>query len=53
MGYYDNEPQASDVVVIEAPTDQLESADAAISEDLDGSFGDGVGEDRLRSGFGW
>ena len=53
MCYYDDDPQAADVAVIEEPTDQLQSADAAISEDLDGSFGDGLGEGRLRPGFGW
>ena len=53
MGYYYDEPQAADVAVIEEPTDQLQSADGAISEDLDGNFGDGLGESRLQPGFGW
>jgi hypothetical protein len=53
MGYYDDELRPGDIAVIEEPTDQLESADATISEDLDGDFGDGIGERQLRPGAGW
>ena len=53
MGYYDNEPQTSDVSVIEEPNDLVQSADPAISEDLDGDLGDGAGGSGLQPGLGW
>jgi hypothetical protein len=41
MDYYGNEPKASAPASEEA-TEQLQSADVAASEDVDGDLGDGL-----------
>ena len=54
MGYYDNEPEAGESApIVEMPSAQLESVDAAISEDVDGNLGDGLRKLGTPRPFGW